>query len=185
MRKLIVLEHISLDGVIQAPGGAQEDTSGGFMLGGWIAPYADAVLTTALRRQMSAHFDLLLGRKTLFGPLTDQITATSGQKPTRHQVHRIAHPESQQLAAICLPGRGCCRKNCTNQTPGRARPARVGKRASHPNPAQARFGGCVLADDLPNHPGQRQAVVCRRHNSGQVHNDGKPGHFQKRHDRQL
>lgn len=64
MRKLIVLEHISLDGVIQTPGGGQEDTSSGFMLGGWIAPYADAVLTTALRRQMSAHFDLLLGRKT-------------------------------------------------------------------------------------------------------------------------
>lgn len=64
MRKLIVLEHISLDGVIQAPGGAQEDTSGGFTLGGWIAPYADAALTTALRRQMHTRFDLLLGRKT-------------------------------------------------------------------------------------------------------------------------
>ena len=37
MRKIIVLEHISLDGVIQAPGGPDEDTSGGFAYGGWIS----------------------------------------------------------------------------------------------------------------------------------------------------
>ena len=64
MRKVIVLEHISLDGVIQAPGGPDEDPSGGFAYGGWIAPYTDAVLGTALRRQMNKPFDLLLGRKT-------------------------------------------------------------------------------------------------------------------------
>ena len=64
MRKVIVLEHISLDGVIQAPGGPDEDASGGFAYGGWIAPYSDAILGTALRRQMNKPFDLLLGRKT-------------------------------------------------------------------------------------------------------------------------
>ncbi|HEY9076167.1 MAG TPA: dihydrofolate reductase family protein [Anaerolineaceae bacterium] len=64
MRKVIVLEHISLDGVIQAPGGPDEDTSGGFVHGGWIAPYSDAILGAALRRQMDLPFDLLLGRKT-------------------------------------------------------------------------------------------------------------------------
>ena len=64
MRKVIVLEHISIDGVIQAPGGPDEDTSGGFAYGGWIAPYADPMLGTALRRQMNLPFDLLLGRKT-------------------------------------------------------------------------------------------------------------------------
>ncbi len=64
MRKIVVLEHISLDGVIQAPGGQDEDTSGGFAYGGWIAPYSDAVLGTALRKQMSMPFDLLLGRTT-------------------------------------------------------------------------------------------------------------------------
>jgi dihydrofolate reductase len=64
MRKVIVLEHISLDGVIQAPGGPDEDTSGGFVYGGWIAPYSDAMLGAALRRQMNKPFDLLLGRKT-------------------------------------------------------------------------------------------------------------------------
>ncbi len=64
MRRITVLEHISLDGVIQAPGGPEEDTSGGFAHGGWIAPYSDAVLGRLLRRQMNMPFDLLLGRKT-------------------------------------------------------------------------------------------------------------------------
>jgi dihydrofolate reductase len=64
MRKIIVLEHISLDGVIQAPGGPDEDTSGGFMHGGWIAGYSDESLGTALRKQMNTQFDLLLGRTT-------------------------------------------------------------------------------------------------------------------------
>lgn len=64
MRKIIVLEHISLDGVIQAPGGPEEDTSGGFVYGGWIASYSDETLGTLLSRQMNVPFDLLLGRKT-------------------------------------------------------------------------------------------------------------------------
>lgn len=64
MRKAIVLEHITLDGVIQAPGGPDEDTSDGFAYGGWIAGYSDETLGAALRRQMNKPFDLLLGRKT-------------------------------------------------------------------------------------------------------------------------
>jgi dihydrofolate reductase len=64
MRKIIVLEHISLDGVIQAPGGPDEDTSGGFAHGGWIAGYSDESLGTALRKQMNTQFDLLVGRTT-------------------------------------------------------------------------------------------------------------------------
>lgn len=64
MRKIIVLEHISLDGVIQGPGGPDEDTSGGFMRGGWISPYSDKTLGMLLRKQMDMEFDLLLGRKT-------------------------------------------------------------------------------------------------------------------------
>jgi len=64
MRKIIVLEHISLDGVIQAPGGPDEDTSGGFAYGGWISAFSDEILGMALRKQMNKPFDLLLGRKT-------------------------------------------------------------------------------------------------------------------------
>ena len=64
MRKIIVLEHISLDGVIQAGGGPDEDRSDGFPYGGWAAPYSDETLETALRKMMNMPFDLLLGRKT-------------------------------------------------------------------------------------------------------------------------
>jgi len=64
MRKVVVLEHISLDGVIQAPGGPEEDTSGGFGYGGWVSPYSDEISGTLLRKQMNSPFDLLLGRKT-------------------------------------------------------------------------------------------------------------------------
>ena len=64
MRKVIVLEHISLDGVIQAPGGPDEDPSGGFAYGGWIAPYSNEIVGTLLRKQMNLPFDLLLGRTT-------------------------------------------------------------------------------------------------------------------------
>ena len=64
MKKVIVLEHISMDGVIQAPGGLDEDNSGDFAYGGWIAPYSDETLGTLLRRQMNLPFDLLLGRTT-------------------------------------------------------------------------------------------------------------------------
>jgi dihydrofolate reductase len=61
---MIVHEHISLDGVIQAPGRPDEDTSGGFAYGGWSAPYANETVGKLLGRQMSMPFDLLLGRKT-------------------------------------------------------------------------------------------------------------------------
>lgn len=64
MRKLIVHEHISLDGVIQAPGGPDEDASGGFAYGGWSAPYQNETVSTRLSKQMNSPFDLLLGRKT-------------------------------------------------------------------------------------------------------------------------
>ena len=64
MRKVIVVSHVSLDGVIQAMGGSEEDTSGGFAYGGWVAPYSDDVLGTVIRTQMNMPFDLLIGRKT-------------------------------------------------------------------------------------------------------------------------
>ena len=64
MRKIIVLEFMTLDGVIQAPGGPKEDTSGGFTYGGWTAPFFDDVLGQEMDKQMQREYDLLLGRKT-------------------------------------------------------------------------------------------------------------------------
>ncbi len=64
MRKIIVLEFITLDGVMQAPGGPEEDQTGGFKHGGWVFPYFDDFLGKVMIEQMSRPFDLLLGRKT-------------------------------------------------------------------------------------------------------------------------
>src|SRR5712691_5362338 len=64
MRKIIVLSFITLDGVMQGPGGPTEDTSGNFTSGGWTVPYFDDFLGKIMVEQMSESFDLLLGRKT-------------------------------------------------------------------------------------------------------------------------
>jgi len=66
MRKITVLEHITLDGVIQAPGGPEEDPSDGFAYGGWAAPYhdQDKSIETAFNKMLGMPIDLLLGRKT-------------------------------------------------------------------------------------------------------------------------
>lgn len=66
MRKIIVQEFITLDGVIQAPGGPEEDQSGDFKYGGWIAPYfadADDVVDRIMQRWMQST-DILLGKNT-------------------------------------------------------------------------------------------------------------------------
>lgn len=63
MRKLIVLSFITLDGIMQAPGGPEEDTSGGFKYGGWTVTYFDEVVGKIMEKQMKPT-DLLLGRKT-------------------------------------------------------------------------------------------------------------------------
>ncbi len=60
MRKIIVLSFITLDGIMQAPGGPEEDTSGGFKYGGWTVPYGDV----SMEEEMKQPFSLLLGRKT-------------------------------------------------------------------------------------------------------------------------
>jgi dihydrofolate reductase len=64
MREIIVATFMSLDGVMQAPGGPQEDPTGGFALGGWTAPYFDEALGASLGEIFGRRFDLLLGRKT-------------------------------------------------------------------------------------------------------------------------
>ena len=63
MRKIIVLSMITLDGVMQAPGGPEEDTSGGFQYGGWTAPYGDEIYSKVLEKELKPA-DYLLGRKT-------------------------------------------------------------------------------------------------------------------------
>jgi dihydrofolate reductase len=64
MRKIILLSMISLDGVMQAPGGPKEDRSGGFKYGGWTAPFGDKAYDEAVQKELQQPADYLLGRKT-------------------------------------------------------------------------------------------------------------------------
>ena len=65
MRKVIVGAFVSMDGVMQAPGGPQEDPSGGFKFGGWVAPLADdPVFSAEIGKMFAQPYDLLLGRRT-------------------------------------------------------------------------------------------------------------------------
>ncbi|MDB5161080.1 MAG: Dihydrofolate reductase [Candidatus Saccharibacteria bacterium] len=64
MRKIVVISMISMDGVMQAPGGPEEDTSGGFKYGGWTWPYADDFTQKIFGEEFSGEYDLLLGRHT-------------------------------------------------------------------------------------------------------------------------
>lgn len=64
MRKIIAVTHVTLDGIMQSPGGPQEDPRGGFTQGGWSVPFRDKIGAEALGEIMSGEFDLLLGRRT-------------------------------------------------------------------------------------------------------------------------
>lgn len=64
MRKIIVTTFMTMDGVLQAPGGPEEDRTNGFKWGGWSFPYADELTNNAITKIMSNPFDLLLGRRT-------------------------------------------------------------------------------------------------------------------------
>jgi dihydrofolate reductase len=79
MRKLIVAAFISLDGVMQSPGGPKEDPSGEFRLGGWIVPYADEAIDQAVQDLFSQPFELLLGRRTydIFAAYWPRVRADS------------------------------------------------------------------------------------------------------------
>lgn len=84
MRKIVVLSFISLDGVMQAPGGPEEDTSSNFKFGGWTVPFADESSGKMMLEQMSMSFDLLLGRKT--------YDIFAGYWPKQDPAHPVAAP---------------------------------------------------------------------------------------------
>jgi len=99
MRKIVAGAFVSLDGVMQAPGGPPEDPTGGFAHGGWTVPYWDEAMGAFMGAIFSQPFDLLLGRKTYeifaahwpyvgeddpIGPLFNRVTkyvATNGSGP--------------------------------------------------------------------------------------------------------
>jgi dihydrofolate reductase len=97
MRKLLVNTFVTLDGVMQAPGGPGEDDSGGFALGGWSVNYWDEQMGQVMSEAMSTPFDLVLGRKTydIFAAYWPHAPEEAGAKPlneaTKYVVSR-SHP---------------------------------------------------------------------------------------------
>jgi len=93
MRKLIVLTFMTLDGVMQAPGGPEEDTSGGFKFGGWSVGYFDDVVGQAMGEQMGHPFDLLLGRRTfdIFATFWPKVTDETGRGINSATKYVVSH----------------------------------------------------------------------------------------------
>jgi len=106
MRKLIVLTFVTLDGVMQAPGGPEEDPSGGFKYGGWSIPLFDDAVGQAMGEQMGHPFDLLLGRKTYdifagFWPNASDPTAEAINRATKYVVtHRPVRTDWKKTITI-------------------------------------------------------------------------------------
>jgi dihydrofolate reductase len=92
MRKLIVSTFLTLDGVMQAPGGPEEDDSGGFALGGWSVHYWDDQMRQVMTEAMSTPFDLVLGRRTydIFAAYWPHAPEEAGAKPLNDATKYVA-----------------------------------------------------------------------------------------------
>jgi dihydrofolate reductase len=122
MRKVRVGAFVSLDGVMQAPGGPEEDPTDGFKYGGWTFPFWDEVADTALSESFERPFDLLLGRKTyeifaaywpyqegeIAGPFNavTKYVATSSAKPLAWQNSVKLEGDVPQAIARLKDGEG-------------------------------------------------------------------------------
>jgi dihydrofolate reductase len=109
MRKLIVSTFLTLDGVMQAPGGPGEDDSGGFAHGGWSVNYWDDLMGQVMGDAMSAPFDLVLGRKTydIFAAYWPHASEEDGAKPlndARKYVASRDHPALEWGPSALIDG---------------------------------------------------------------------------------
>jgi dihydrofolate reductase len=109
MRKLIVSTFLTLDGIMQAPGGPEEDDSGGFAHGGWSVNYWDEQMGQVMAEAMSTPFDLLLGRKTydIFAAYWPNAPEEAGAKPlndaTKYVVSR-SRPTLEWSESVLIEG---------------------------------------------------------------------------------
>ena len=109
MRKLIVTTFLTLDGVMQAPGGPGEDDSGGFAHGGWLVNYWDEEVGQAMSEAMSAPFDLLLGRKTydILAAYWPHASDDPGARPLNDATKYVAsrsHPTLEWSNSVLIEG---------------------------------------------------------------------------------
>lgn len=150
MRKIRIIEHITLDGVIQGFGGPEEDRDGDYAYGGWAVPLSDPAIGKAIEAAQGDRFDLLLGRHTydiftrywpkLKDPMADKLNAATKFVAT----HR---PDSLEWAPV--EGLG---------TERRSRPGRLGKLDAYTGAASGGAGRRNSAACLPDPAGQRKAL---------------------------
>ena len=187
MRKVIVIEFVSLDGVIQSPGGPDEDTSGGFAYGGWISPYSDPLLSTVIKKQMNMPFDLLLGRKTfeIWAPYWPQhADIWPGVNTATKYVASNTMTSHEWQPSVFLNGDIAEKITRLKQQKG---------------PDLHVYGSANLVQTLIKHDlvdefwlkilsdnvWRWKTVVCRWHDPGGVQGDGKSSHLEWRHYREL
>lgn len=116
MRKIIAATFISIDGVMQAPGGPEEDPTGGFKFGGWQAPHFDEKLGNVIDRLFKQPFNLLLGRKTT-----------------------ISSPPIGRTRPRATPSANCSTGSRNLSRPAILTSGSIGKRASRSDPASLRL----------------------------------------------
>ena len=102
MRKIIVGAQVSMDGVMQAPGGPTEDPTKGFKFGGWVMPYFDQDFSEELDRLFKEKFDLLLGRKTYeifaaYWPYYDEESRDGGIAKLFNEIKKYAVSRSGEV----------------------------------------------------------------------------------------
>ncbi len=110
MRQILVNTFLSLDGVMQAPGGPEEDPTGGFELGGWSVNYWDDLMGQSMDESITKPFDLLLGRKTyeIFAAhwphVTDDPMADVLNRATKYVVSTTLEKAEWRNSVLIRPG---------------------------------------------------------------------------------
>ena len=132
MRKLLVTTFLTLDGVMQAPGGPGEDDSGGFAYGGWSMTYWDDGIAASMSEMMGKPFDLVLGRRTYDS--SGRSGRTPPRTPARKPLNEPPSTSRRAAAGARLGARGPARGR---RGRGRRR-AQAGRRARAPGPRQRR-----------------------------------------------
>ena len=186
MRTLAVNTFISLDGVMQSPGGPDEDPTGGFELGGWGVNYFDDSMMEQVAE--SAPYELLLGRGTyeIFaahwpydeGPIADQLNST------RKHVASTTLKKAEWNNSTVIEGDVA---DLRPEAEAAGRPRDPGPRQPGPDPdaARARPDRRVPAVDLPRRGRHRQALLRRGHSPRRHEAGEQQGHEDRRHRHHL
>ena len=165
MRNLIISEFITLDGVIQAPGGPEEDTDGGFTHGGWTIPYWDDAIGAHFFEAMTQADTLLLGRKTweihggAFDPMPDDDPFGGAMNTVRkYVVSTTLTSTALWRNSTIISGNVVEAVRKLKQAAGQKHPARRQQRP-RPHADRKRSGGRIRAPRLSARARRRQTPV--------------------------